>query len=161
MNPDYEQKLEKQIDQELKALPELRAPDSLAPRVMALIDSRSAVPWYLGGWQNWAFALRWSFLAALAIGFAGLCYAAALLAHAAPVSMAIQRVETWLTGLSAVGRTLDALWGSACTVARNASPACLFAVLFGLALGYALFLGLGTVYVRVALAATKPSRFQQ
>ncbi len=51
MNP--EQDLEKWMDRELRPLPAPRAPETLAPRVMAAIAARTALPWYRQTWFEW------------------------------------------------------------------------------------------------------------
>ncbi|MFA5189739.1 MAG: hypothetical protein WC740_03385 [Verrucomicrobiia bacterium] len=52
MNP--EQDLEKWTDRELRPLPAPRAPETLAPRVMAAIAARAALPWYRQTWFEWS-----------------------------------------------------------------------------------------------------------
>lgn len=51
MNP--EQDLEKWMDRELRPLPAPHAPETLAPRVMAAIAARAALPWYRQTWFEW------------------------------------------------------------------------------------------------------------
>ena len=70
MNP--EQDLEKLIDRELRSLPAPAAPETLAPRVMAAIAARAALPWHRQTWFEWprgwqiaSAALTVAFLATL------------------------------------------------------------------------------------------------
>jgi hypothetical protein len=70
MNP--EQDLEKLMDRELRSLPVPRAPGTLAPRVMAAITARAALPWHRRTWFEWprgwqvaSAALTVAFLTAL------------------------------------------------------------------------------------------------
>lgn len=51
MEPDPQ--LEQWLSRKLKHLPELRAPGTLAPRVMARIRARAAAPWYRQPWFHW------------------------------------------------------------------------------------------------------------
>jgi hypothetical protein len=67
-----EQDLEKMMEQELRSLPTPRAPETLAPRVMAAIATRAALPWHQRTWFEWprgwqaaSAALTVAFLAAL------------------------------------------------------------------------------------------------
>ena len=53
MNPNHETELEALVDRELKSLPPLAAPPSLAPRILAALAARAAVPWYRRAWQEW------------------------------------------------------------------------------------------------------------
>ena len=48
-NPD----LEKLIHQELQKLPELTAPATLIPGVLAAIQQRAAAPWWRQAWWDW------------------------------------------------------------------------------------------------------------
>ncbi len=72
MNPDFD--LEKQVDGALRSLPTPRAPRTLAPRVMAALAVRSALPWYRRTWFEWprgwqavSATLTVAFLATLAV----------------------------------------------------------------------------------------------
>jgi hypothetical protein len=67
-----EQDLEKRMEQELRSLPMPRAPETLAPRVMAAIAAQAALPWYQQTWFEWprgwqvaSATLTVAFLAAL------------------------------------------------------------------------------------------------
>ena len=51
MNP--EQDWEQQMDRALRSLPPPCAPETLAPRVMAAIAARAALPWYRRTWFEW------------------------------------------------------------------------------------------------------------
>ena len=66
MSQEYEKRLEAAIDRELKALQDLPAPRTLAPRIMAAIAARAPVPWYRQSWQMWPVPLRAGFPGALA-----------------------------------------------------------------------------------------------
>src|SRR5215469_1490979 len=73
MNGDNQERLEIEIDRELRALPDLPAPSTLAPRVMAAIGRRTVAPWYARAWPVLAQAASFLLLAGL---FGGLCYGA-------------------------------------------------------------------------------------
>jgi len=72
MNSDYEKRLEAEIDRELKALPELRAPTTLLVRVRSAVAQRAAVPWYRQSWQMWPMIWRVTAMAVLLASFGGL-----------------------------------------------------------------------------------------
>ena len=69
LNPEP---LEKRVHAALRSLPDRRAPDSLAARVLAEIERRAAIPWWhksLAYWPQWA---RGTFLAGAGVSMVGL-----------------------------------------------------------------------------------------
>ncbi len=44
---------EAELDRRLKSLPDRRAPESLALRVMAAVRAQAALPWYRRAWAHW------------------------------------------------------------------------------------------------------------
>ena len=55
--------LEKFIDAKLRELPELSAPPTLAPRVMARVRSRAEQRWWQRAWWNWPLTAKAAFAA--------------------------------------------------------------------------------------------------
>lgn len=55
-------KLEALLHRELKELPPLKAPSSLAPGVMAILAARSRVPWWQRAWWDWPVAAKAAFV---------------------------------------------------------------------------------------------------
>lgn len=155
MNPDYEQQLEAEISRELKNLPELKAPESLMTRVMATLEARSFNPRPERAWQTWPAVLRWASLVLLLAVFGGLCFAGWKLSQTAIVALVWDRVGSWFSAVGALGHTLDVLCGSAVLVLKHLGTGFIIACLVALGLGYAMCLGLGAVYARVALAASR------
>ena len=88
MNPEYEGELEAEIARELKGLPQLPAPHTLASRVMLAIEGRANVAWYRQPWQTWPVALRMGSLVILLALFGALCFAAGRLAQGRGLSSA-------------------------------------------------------------------------
>jgi hypothetical protein len=152
MNPDYEKQLEAEIDRALKGLPEMAAPLSLASRVMTVLARRTQSPWYLQSWQLWPVSLRAGSLVFLLSLFAVLCFAGWKLPQTGGFSVAMHTAADWFSGLSAAWHTLGALLGALVLAAKQLGSGFLIGCLLSLALGYALCVGLGTVYVRLALA---------
>lgn len=62
MEPEMDPKLEALLHQELKQLPPLKAPPSLAPNVMAILAARSRVPWWQRAWWDWPVAAKAAFV---------------------------------------------------------------------------------------------------
>ena len=150
MNTNHDNELEARIDRELKSLPPLAAPPTLAPRVMALVASRAAAPWYRRAWPMWPVSLQAASLVLLLAMFGGLCFAGWQVSHAASVTTAAQKVGGAFSVVSVVWRTLGVLGDSAAQVIRHLGTGFVCAlVAVGLA-GYAMLLGLGSACYRLA-----------
>ena len=69
MNPanhsNYEKKLEDLVHRRLRQLPELEAPATLLPRVMAAIVARQQLPWWRRSWTTWPRGTRMGFFVLL------------------------------------------------------------------------------------------------
>ena len=152
MNPNYEKQLEAEIDRALKGLPELAAPRTLAPRVMRAIEQRAQAPWYRQSWQMWPAAVRAAALVLLLALFGAICFAGWELRQTGIVVAATRQVGGWLSGVSTVWNTVSALLGAVVLVVKKLGIAFTVGCLAALALAYAMCFGLGTVYVRLALA---------
>jgi hypothetical protein len=157
MNPDYDKQLEAAISRELKALPELAAPGALANRVMAAIGQRARVPWYRRSWQTWPVALQAASLVVLLALFGGLCLGGWHLSQTETVSFALRRVGEWSSGLSTIGNTLNVLVSAAVLVVKKLGTGVIVTCLIIVGLGYAMCVGLGTVYFRLAFAKREES----
>jgi len=152
MNTDHDKQLEAQIDRELKALPLLPAPPTLAPRVMAAIAVRTAAPWYRRSWPTWPLALQAASMVVLLAAFAGICVGSWQFLHTPVVLSAASEVSGWISSLSAVWKAAAALVHAVVLGIKSLGvwvlAGCLVAVLFG----YAACVGLGTIYFRLAFA---------
>jgi len=142
MNPMTPEELEKFIHQNLRSLPERRAPRSLESRVLAALEQRAMIPWYHKSWSYWPAAVRGVFLAgatgvagalliAFYVGFHGVdtgAVAAQASERLSPFATAYH-VVTWVANLSLdVFDRIPALWlyGGLATIAA------LYATFFGL-----------------------------
>jgi hypothetical protein len=152
MNSEHERELELQIDRELKRLPELSAPGTLVRRVMAAVEQRRALRWYNQPWQNWPVALRIGALALLLTMFGGLCVASWQLTKAAGVSAAAQEVAGLFSGLTTIWNTINVLLGAVVVVAKHLGTGFIIGCALIVGMGYAVCVGLGTAYVRLAFA---------
>ncbi len=151
MNPEYEKQLESEIDRELKGLPDLPAPGSLARRVLAGIEQRRSVPWYRQAWQNWPLPLRAGALVVLAALFGALCFAGWKLTHAQQLSIAMQQAGSWFSGITTLFNALNALGTTAVILFKHLGTGVLIGCLAAMALAWMMCLGLGTFCVRLAL----------
>ena len=152
MNPHDEKQLEAAISRELKALPNLRAPSSLAARVMATIEQRTTVPWYRQAWQNWPRPLQAVAALILVGAFSGLCFLSWQFVRTPDFAAASNRIGGLFGGLGVIWNTLGVLKSALFLAVKNVNPAILIGCGVALAMGYAMCLGLGTVYVRLGFA---------
>ena len=152
MNSEYEKKLELQIDRALRQLPDLQAPGSLARQVLSAIEHQRALSWYNQPWQNWPLVLRITALTLLSIMFGGLCVASWQLTRAAGVSAAFQEVAGVFSGFATVWNILNVLLGAVLVVFKHFGTGFMIGCVAIAGLGYALCLGLGTAWVRLAFA---------
>jgi len=152
MNPDYEKQLEAEISRELRALPELAAPPALADRILSAIAQRDRVPWYRRSWVSWPPALQVASFAALMVVFGGLCLASWQLAQSGTAAAAAHRVGEYCSWFNVIANTLAALTNAAILAVKKLGPGFLAAGLFLAGMGYALCVGLGTVYFRLGFA---------
>ena len=152
MKPEYDKRLEREIDRELKALPALPAPPALAARVMAAIGNRANLAWYRRPWQMWPPALRAGSFAMALVLFGGLCVLVGRLGQGEAIINAAQKLGPLLSGLSAFGNALSVLWSAVIMAVKQIGTGFLLPAVVALAFGYAMCLGLGTVCVRLALA---------
>jgi hypothetical protein len=152
MNPDYDKRLEAEISRELKALPELAAPATLVNRVMTTIEQRARVPWYRRSWQMWPVALQAAALVVLLALFGGLCLAGWELSQARATTLALYKAGEWFSGLGVIINTFGVLANAVLLAVEKLGTGFIVACLVAVALGYALCVGLGTVYFRLALA---------
>jgi hypothetical protein len=152
MNENENSRLEAAVDRELKALPNLRAPQRLLTRVMAVIEQRAVLPWYRRAWQTWPVSLQVVSLIVLLVAFGGLCFGSWQLVHAPAVTAAAGEASGWFRILSTGFSTLGVLANALALAVKSLGPLALFGIGMALLLGYATCIGFGTLYVRLAFA---------
>jgi uncharacterized BrkB/YihY/UPF0761 family membrane protein len=152
MKPEFDKQLEAEIDRELKSLPELPAPPTLATRVMSAIERRANRAWYRQPWQEWPAALRMVSLVILLALFGGLCVAGCRLAQGEAFIATTHQLGRCLSGLGTLGNAAGVLLGAVVLAVKQLGTAIIVAALAAVAVGYAICLGLGTVCVRLAFA---------
>jgi hypothetical protein len=152
MNTEREKILEAQTDRALKQLPELQAPRTLAPRVMAAIARQAEQPWYRRAWQTWPAGLRVASLAVLVAFFGGLCVLGFEATHSAVFTQMTQKAGEWLGSFSFVGNTLSALAQSLALTAQHLGPLFITACVAVMAAACLSCLGLGAAFMRLTYA---------
>jgi len=148
MERKYETELEALIQRELRRLPPRSAPASLAPRVLAAIQSRAQVPWWKRPIWTWPRRTQWLvallFLTVLVSGLS----LAGIAATFAEVS------DYWAGWSGAWGVFKDCgetLRNAVVVMVLSIQRIWLLAIL-GTALGLYLFcLGTGTLFYRLAV----------
>ena len=150
MNLDYEQQLAAVIDRELKALPDLAAPQTLLPRVMAAIRQPAKLPWHRRGWQTWPSALRVGSLLILLSAFAGVCFGSWQVLHTSAVVSALENLGSLVNWLRIILETAGVLVNAAGLAFKGLNSWVLAGCLVMLAFAYTACLGLGTICWRLA-----------
>ena len=152
MNPNHENELEALIDRELKSLPPLSAPDSLASRIMATVATQQRVPWYRAGWQSWPLALRAASFVTLLTLFVGLCFGGEKAWQFASKSDSAEKVSDTFSLLGLMAKTLGALVDAVPQLVRQIGTGYLIAAVALIALAYAACIAFGSFYLRFAFA---------
>ena len=152
MNADYERQLEREIERELKALPELQAPHDLVSRVMQRVQKNAVLPWYRLPWVQWPPVLRAVCLVVLLVGFGGLCFGSWKLAQTDVVVAGWQRLANSLSTVSTLFHGINAVVSALLLVVKKLGNGVVLGCLAALAVGYGLCLALGSVYLRVGLS---------
>jgi|ERR1051326_2692480 hypothetical protein len=147
---EYEQQLEVAIDRELKALPQLSAPSSIVFRVMAAIAERARLPWYRQSWQMWPNGLRAAALVLLLAFFGGLCFGTWEIWHGATVAVAMQKLGGMFSSVTALLNAVGVLLSAVLLFVKQLGTGVIVGLLLALAFGYAMCIGLGTVYWKLA-----------
>jgi len=151
MSLEYEKRLEAEVDRKLKALPELRAPESLMLRVLRAIEVRANLPWFRRAWQTWPTGLRVVSFLALACAFGGLCLAGWQLSDAGS-SLAAQKLSVPLAVVSALWGAVQTVVGAASVAFKSLGSGFLTGCIIAALLGYALCVGLGAVFLRLGFS---------
>jgi hypothetical protein len=145
--PPFENPWEKRLHDELRKLPELEAPASLIPSVMAMISKQPSLAWYRRPATTWPPALR------IALVVSSVCLFG-LLFLAAQQFFAGSPETTFFTTLMAKGgtlfRTMETLLGACAAVMRQYAGPVMFGVIAVAGFAYFSLLGLGGALWRVA-----------
>ena len=151
MNPNHETELEALVDRELKSLPPLAAPPSLAPRILAALAARAEVPWYRRAWQDWPMMLQGSSLAVLLALFGMLCFGGWSFSQSEAVAVTTGKVNGVLSMFELALRTLGVLRDAGFQVVQNIGPGFVIGFAVLMIMAYAMCLALGSACVRFAL----------
>lgn len=148
MKPSQPDPLAHFVDQQLKALPELTAPPSLAPRILAAVAARTAAA-PATGWLAWPLAWRVASFACLAVVFLGLCLSGWQFTQSATLASATNEVHGWLAGLKTLAGALTAVLNALVFAVKQLGPVWLSVFAAVIAAGWISCLGLGTAFTRL------------
>jgi hypothetical protein len=152
MNDVNERKLAEQIHRELHQLPNLKAPNTLGPRVLAAIAARQTAPWWTSSWINWPLGMKLAFLVIGIAAISGLVFAGAAVPQfsvlTSGVTASVSEIFASLNPYFAVANRITGYVGLTFKAAGPQLP-WLLAALIGV--GYATCIGLGTLGYRLVL----------
>ena len=143
---NHDPKLEDQIQRALQGLPELSAPETLAPRVLAAIRAQSARPWWQQSWAAWPRPIQTAAIASLAFVAVALSLAGGWAWQAA------SRPDVaghWFDTLPAWG---DTLLNTSALLFRHAGTNWLVLGLAAVILMYLTCVGVGTLCFRLVIS---------
>ena len=147
MNPEYKKQLEACVRSELDALDELPAPPALANRILTAIERRATAPWYRRAWQTWPLPIQAASLAAMVLLFAIVCF----VFPTTEVTAASGEATGWLAKLSVIWTTLTVLADAGLATIQHLGIGFMIGGAVLLVATYFACVGLGTVYVRLAM----------
>ncbi len=150
MENDSEKQLEELIHRELRKLPELRAPDTLIPRVRAALANKVCQPWWQRPLLTWPLALRLAFIALLlgSLGAAGF--------YGAEISygwdFVVQKITQPFASFAPLWERLASLTNAVLVLFRALNSHFLIYAAILLGVMYLACVGIGTLCFRVAFA---------
>lgn len=152
MKPANQHDLECQVDRVLKRLPEVPAPQTLLPRVLAAVRARAALPWYRQSWQAWPMPLQIATILVLVASFGVFLFASWELSRAAGYAAVRQEIGEMFSAVAVIGNVLGVLVSALRLVVEKLGTGFIIGCLAAAGLAYSIFIGLGTVYLRLAFS---------
>ncbi|MDB6037926.1 MAG: hypothetical protein JWM99_1767 [Verrucomicrobiales bacterium] len=150
-DPEYQDRLERLIDQELKRMPPLQVPESLLQRVKSAIEEDKSKHWWQKPWTAWPRSIQAFFMASLLALAGSLVYALSL----APTDASAQWISTKFAGPYAA---VDSAFSVALTllnavllVLQTAVSSWLMVAIVSVTILYAASVALGVAWFRNAL----------
>ena len=142
---------EETLDAELKLLPDLPAPDTLIPRVMAALAAEACLPWYRRTWWTWPLAARVLSVAVLSALWGSLAWVAWHTGDNHVLAGAGDQVGGWLAPFRPAWTVLNSVVNALALVLRQGGSWLLFGAVAFAVIMYLSCVGLGTVFYRVAI----------
>ncbi|MEO8429432.1 MAG: hypothetical protein ABI651_20255 [Verrucomicrobiota bacterium] len=151
MDNEAERRLAERIHTELRRLPPLKAPETLAARVLATIESRAHQPWWRKSWMNWPSSVRLAFVVGVCALATGFLYLGFQFGSDNPAGTAITKVSEWFGFLEPLWNLIAALGNAFVLVLRAGGQLLFWGTAAFVAAMYLTCVGLGTLCYRVAL----------
>lgn len=150
MENNLDRKLEELIHRDLRELPEIQAPPTLGPRVLAAIQRRARRPWWQRPWTAWPVVLQCATLIAL-FGLLGFFFYGGHLAWKEYASGAIsQSISTGLGLLISVETLVSTLTRALVLAGGSLNQVWLIGGTAVVLVMYLTCVGLGTVCFQMA-----------
>jgi hypothetical protein len=153
MNGEFDKQLQAEIDRQLKDLPDLAAPPDLMRRTMNAI-ARPAAPWHARPWSAWPAGLRAAYLV-LALGALAAAYPGWRAVGPALFGPMVARFAQWRAGAECLWNAAGVLTGAMALVLDHLGKGVILPCVLVVALAYAVCVGFGTVFVRLALSRSR------
>ena len=150
MERSNEQELAERIDCELRQLPAIKSPATLAPRVLAALAMRAHQPWWKKSWAHWSFGVQMIFLALSLSVASGIVYAGSRFAPEVSTAPMLSWLEGYFSFLEPVWQLLGALGIAFASVIRSGGQLLLWSTVAVATVMYLTCVGLGTLCYRVA-----------
>ena len=151
MERSNEPRLAERIDHELRQLAPIKAPATLAPRVLAALAAHAHQPWWKKSWAHWPFGLRVIFSVLLLAAAGAFIYAGTRFAPDVSLAPMLARLESYFDFLAPVWQLLAALGIAFTSVVLSSGQLFLWSAVALAAVMYLTCVGLGTLCYRVAL----------
>lgn len=143
--------LETAMHEKLRRLPELSAPATLLPRVMAAVRARAALPWWRRSWWEWPIAARTVFTGLVTASVALLIYFGSPLLTGLTTTASASVPSHWLATITDFVKGLESVANAGAVVWRAAAQPVILGLLVISSAMYLLCVGAGTMFVRLAL----------
>jgi len=149
MQTEPDPHLEEFIHQALRQLPELEAPKTLAPRVLAALQAQADRPWWQQAWWNWPLTAKAAFVA-IALALVGLVGGGGWwVGHG--VTNYSQQVSERMAPFSGLWQSLPSLSTLWAALLNHTNQSLLIFAVIAAGAMYLLSVGLGTMCFRLAL----------
>lgn len=148
MDSQDQHRLEHAVTRRLRELPDLPAPETLVPSILASIRARAVVPWYRRSWPAWPVGLQGASLVLMLALFGGLCYGGWKFSQAETLGHAMRPIGEWFSAAGLIWRTLAVLGDALFLSVRQLNPTVLIALIAVSFFSYTACIGLGTAFFR-------------